>query len=173
MISELVRATVAEPQVDGPKACDERRGRQICDCRNTNWKRGSLWAASMLANAKPNPHQDAGCRSRRHAKKVQALTRGGSLRESAEGVSRGHSSGERARRPRLADPSGDNDTVNPSREGLKVEDPRRWREIGQKAQDHRNDAGAQVPVSATDDVRVKPVKLSEVWASRKPTALNR
>jgi hypothetical protein len=73
----------------------------------------------------------------------------------------------------LACPSGHNDTAPISRKGPKVEEPRRCREIGQKAQDHRNDARDKAPASATDDVRVQPVKSAEVWASRKPTALDR
>ena len=110
MISELVRATVAEPQVLNREVRDERRGRQTCDHRNTNVQRGRLRAASVLADAKPNPHNDAAGRGRWHAGKVQALTRGGLWRESVEEVSRGHSSGHRERGPaaRLT-----NDTAHP------------------------------------------------------------
>lgn len=110
MKPELVRATVAEPQVRSREAVDERRGRQTCDPRNTNVQRGRLRAARVLANSKPNPHNDAACRGRGNARKVQVLTRGGLERESAQGVSRGHSSGrrERGQMARLT-----NDTAHP------------------------------------------------------------
>lgn len=110
MISELVRATVAELQVLNREVKDERRNRQICDHRNTNVQGVRLLAASVLANAKPNPHNDAASRGRWNAGKVQALTRGGLRRESVEGVSRGRSSDDRERGPsaRLT-----NETVHP------------------------------------------------------------
>lgn len=97
MISELVRATVAEPKPRAARFLGERRARQTCVLRNTNVQRGRLRAASVLGNAKPYPHNDAACRGRGNAGKVQVLTRGGLGRESAEGVSRGHSRGHRER----------------------------------------------------------------------------
>jgi len=98
MTSELMRATVAEPQGDAREGGAERSGRQTCDHRNTNRQRGRLWAASVLANAKPKPHQDAASRAGWPAGRVQALTRGGLARERARGVSRGHSSVESRRK---------------------------------------------------------------------------
>lgn len=110
MISELVRATVAEPKLGAVRHTGERRARQNCDHRNTNVQRGRLRAASVLANAKPNPHNDAASRGRWDAGRVQVLTRGGLLRESVEGVSKGRSSGKRERGPtaRIT-----NDTAHP------------------------------------------------------------
>lgn len=87
-----MRATVAEPQVRGREAQDERSGRQIHDHRNTNRQRGRVRAASVLANAKPKTHPDAPGRAGWHVGKVQVLTRGDLLRESAGEVSRGRSS---------------------------------------------------------------------------------
>src|ERR1700721_3973911 len=89
-LSEVMKPTVAKPQ--GREA--ERSGRQTCDCRNTNWQRGRVCAASVLANAKPEVHPDTSGRARRRARKVKVLTRGGLGRESGQGVSRGHSSDE-------------------------------------------------------------------------------
>lgn len=89
-----MRATVAEPQVRGREAQDERRGRQTCDHRNTNWQRGLLWAASVRVNAKPEAHQDTEGRARWDAGKVQVLTRGDLMCESTGEVSRGRSSDE-------------------------------------------------------------------------------
>jgi hypothetical protein len=111
MISELVRATVAEPQVLSREAEDERRGRQTCVLRNTNIQRGRLRAARVLANSKPNPHKDAVCKGWGNAGKVQSLTRGDLRRESVEEVSRGRSRRRRARgqRARLTI-----ETVNPA-----------------------------------------------------------
>ena len=97
MISELVRATVAEPQVCNREVGDERRGRQTCGPRNTNVLRGRLRATRVLGNSKSNPHNDAACRGRGDAGKVQPLTRGGLRRESVGEVSRGRSSGHRTR----------------------------------------------------------------------------
>lgn len=94
MTSELMRATVAEPQVRGREAQDERRGRQTCDHRNTNWQRGLLWAASVRVNAKPEAHQDTEGRARWDAGKVQVLTRGDLRCESSGEVSKGRSSDE-------------------------------------------------------------------------------
>lgn len=110
MTSELVRATVAEPKLGAARHIGERRGRQTCGHRNTNVQRGRLRAASVLGNAKPNPHNDAASRGRWNAGKVQVLTRGGLSRKSVEGVSRGRSSGRRERGPtaRLT-----NDTAHP------------------------------------------------------------
>ena len=110
MISELVRATVAEPKLGAVRHSGERRGRQICEHRNTNVQRGRLRAARVLANSKPNPHNDAASRGRWNAEKVQALTRGGlpvrAWKESAEVVVVAKGSG--GRRPALT-----NDTANP------------------------------------------------------------
>jgi hypothetical protein len=94
-----MRVTVAEPQGDAREGGAERSGRQTCDHRNTNRQRGRLRAASVLANTKPEVHQDAACRAGWHAGKVQALTRGDLLRESTGGVSRSHSSREQSRGP--------------------------------------------------------------------------
>jgi hypothetical protein len=93
-----MRATVAEPQVRGREAQDERSGRQIRDHRKTNWQRGRVWAASVLANAKPKAHQDAPSRARWRAEKVQVLTRGDLPAERRGEVSRGHSSAENCRK---------------------------------------------------------------------------
>ncbi len=97
-LSELMRATVAEPQVRGREAQDERSGMQTYDRRNTNWQRGRVRAASVLANAKPKAHQDASSRARRHVGKVQALTRGDLPAERRGEVSRGRSSEEACRK---------------------------------------------------------------------------
>jgi hypothetical protein len=92
MTSELMRATVADPQGDAREGGAERSGRQIRDHRNTNWQRGRLWAASVLGNAKPYPHQDTAGRARWNAEKVQVLTRGDLFDASQREVSRGRSS---------------------------------------------------------------------------------
>jgi len=97
MTSELMRATVAEPQGDTREGGAERSGRQTCDPRNTNRQRGRQWATSVLANAKSNPHQDTASRAGGHAGKVQVLTRGDLACESGSEVSRGRSSQERSR----------------------------------------------------------------------------
>lgn len=55
----------------------EATGRQTCDHRNTNVQRGRLRAVRVLANSKPNPHNDAACRERWNAGNVQVLIRGG------------------------------------------------------------------------------------------------
>lgn len=94
-----MRATVAEPQGDAREGGAERSGRQNRDHRNTNQQRGRQWATSVRANAKSKPHQDTASRAGWHAGTVQVLTRGDLRRESAEGVSRGHSSKERSRGP--------------------------------------------------------------------------
>jgi hypothetical protein len=98
MISELMRATVAEPQGDAREGGAERSGRQTCDHRNTNRQRGRQWATSVLANTKSNPHQDTAGRAGWHAGKVKVLTRGGLPREGAGGVSSGRSSVESPRK---------------------------------------------------------------------------
>jgi hypothetical protein len=110
MISELVRATVAEPKPDTARYSGERRARQTCDHRNTNVQRGRLRAARVLGNSKPNPHNDAASRGRWNARKVQALTRGGLRFERGAEVSRGRSSDlrERGQTVRLT-----NDTAQP------------------------------------------------------------
>jgi hypothetical protein len=93
-----MRATVAEPQGGVREGVAERSGRQTCDHRKTNRQRGRQRATSVLVNAKSKHHQDVASRGGWRAGKVQVLTRGGLLRESAEGVSRGHSSEESARK---------------------------------------------------------------------------
>jgi hypothetical protein len=98
MTSELMRATVAEPQGDAREGGAERSGRQTCDHRNTNRQRGRQWATSVLANTKSNPHQDTASRAGWHAGRVQVLTRGDLCGASRGGVSRGHSSAESRRK---------------------------------------------------------------------------
>lgn len=98
MTSELMRATVAEPQGDAREGGAERSGRQTRDHRNTNRQRGRQWAISVLADAKSNPHQDTACRAGWPEGKVKDLTRGDLLRASAGGVSRGRSSVESRRK---------------------------------------------------------------------------
>ena len=93
-----MRATVAEPQGGVREGVAERSGRQTRDHRKTNRQRGRQRATSVLANAKSKTHQDVASRGGWRAGKVQVLTRGDLLRESAEGVSRGHSSDESARK---------------------------------------------------------------------------
>jgi hypothetical protein len=97
MTSELMRATVAEPQGDAREGGAERSGRQTRDHRQANRQRGRQWATSVLANTKSNPHQDTASRAGWHAGKVQVLTRGDLPRESAGEVSRGRSSKDRSR----------------------------------------------------------------------------
>jgi len=87
-LSEVLEPTVAELQ--GREA--ERSRRQNRDCRNTNWQRGRVCAASVRANTKPKVQPDTSSRAGRRARKVKTLTRGGPERESGQGVSRGHSS---------------------------------------------------------------------------------
>ena len=98
MTSELMRATVAEPQGDAREGGAERSGRQTRDHRNTNRQRGRQWAISVLADAKSKPHQDTACRAGWPEGKVKVLTRGDLLRASAGGVSRGRSSVESRRK---------------------------------------------------------------------------
>ena len=98
MISELMRATVAEPQGDAREGGAERSGRQTCDHRNTNRQRGRQWAISVPANAKSNPHQDTASRAGWHEGKVKVLTRGDLPCEGAGEVSRGRSSVESRRK---------------------------------------------------------------------------
>lgn len=110
-VKEPKRSGDSQPQA-APQgwSAAEATARQICDHRNTNVQRGRLRAARVLGNSKPNPHNDAACRGRWNAEKVQALTRGGLRRESVGGVSRGHSSDHRERGPtaRIT-----NDTAHP------------------------------------------------------------
>ena len=93
-----MRVTVAEPQVRGREAQDERSGRQTCDHRKTNRQRGRMRAASVPLTTKPETHQDASGRVGWRAGKVLVLTRGDLLRESAGEVSRGRSSEEALRK---------------------------------------------------------------------------
>jgi hypothetical protein len=97
-LSELMRVTVAEPQVRGREAQDERSGKQTCDHRNTNRQGGRVRAASVPLNTKPKDHQDASGIAGWRAGKVQGLTRGDLPRESAGEVSRGRSSEEALRK---------------------------------------------------------------------------
>lgn len=98
MISELMRATVAEPQGDTREGGAERSGRQTRDHRKTNRQRGRQWAISVLANAKSNPHQDTASRAGWHEGKVKVLTRGDLSCASRGEVSRGRSSVENRRK---------------------------------------------------------------------------
>src|SRR5260221_7253629 len=93
-----MRVTVAEPQVRGREAQDERGGRQTHANGNTNRQRGRVRAASVLANAKPETHQDAPGRAGWRVGKVQVLTRGDLSRESGGEVSRGGSSDDARRK---------------------------------------------------------------------------
>ena len=93
-----MRVTVAEPQVRGREAQDERSGRPTHDPRNTNRQRGRVRAASVRVNAKPKAHQGASGRAGWRVGKVQVLTRGELLRESAGEVSRGRSSDDARRK---------------------------------------------------------------------------
>jgi len=92
-----MRVTVAEPQGDAREGGAERSGRQTCDHRNTNRQRGRRWAASVRPNTKPETHQDTAGRAGWRAGRVQVLTRGGLPRESAGGVSSGHSNRSKSR----------------------------------------------------------------------------
>src|ERR1700761_7011073 len=94
-----MRVTVAELQVRGREAQDERSSRQTHDPRNTNRPRGRVRAASVRVNAKPKPHPDAPGRAGGRVGKVQALTRGDLRRESAAEVSKGRSSADARRKP--------------------------------------------------------------------------
>ena len=118
MISELMRATVAEPQGDAREGGAERAGaqrrqpaagspkgerseatgRQTRDHRNTNRQRGRQWAISVLANAKSNPHQDTASRAGWPEGKVKVLTRGDLSCGGTGGVSIGRSSVESHRK---------------------------------------------------------------------------
>jgi hypothetical protein len=94
-----MRVTVAEPQVRGREAQNDRSGRQIRDHRNTNWQRGRMRAASMRAKDEAQfSYQDASCRARWRAEKVHVLTRGELRSESGGAVSRGRSSDENCRK---------------------------------------------------------------------------
>jgi hypothetical protein len=87
-----MRATVAELQGDTCEGGAEGSSRQTCGRRNTNRQGGRVWAASVRVNAKPEGHQDTPGRVWRRVGKAHVLTQGGLWRESAQGVSRGHSS---------------------------------------------------------------------------------
>lgn len=102
MISEPMRATVAEPQGDAREGGAGRSGRQTRDHRNTNRQRGRQWAISVLANAKSNPHQDTASRAGWHEGKVKVLTRGDLPCAGKGGVSRGRSSVESRRKAERA-----------------------------------------------------------------------
>jgi len=93
-----MRVTVAEPQVRGREAGDERSGRQTHDHRNTNRQRGRMRAASVLGNTKPRAHQDASGRAGWRVGKVQVLTRGDLRALRRAEVSRGRSSQESRRK---------------------------------------------------------------------------
>ena len=88
---------VAERQGSDREVVAERSRRQNPDRRNTNWQRGRAWATSVQANAKSQLHQDTSSKARRPGVRVEVLTRGDLLCESAGEVSRGCSS-EDARR---------------------------------------------------------------------------
>ncbi len=83
-----------ESTVAGDKAADreavaERSPRQTPDHRNTKSQRGRMRAASVLADAKPETHQDASSRGSWRGEKVHVLTQGDlfdeSWREPTEG----------------------------------------------------------------------------------------
>ena len=90
--------TVAKRQGSGRETVAERSRRQTPDHRNTKRQRGRMRATSVLANAKSKDHQDASCRVAWHEGKAHVLTQGDLWRESAAGVSRGHSSVEGVRK---------------------------------------------------------------------------
>jgi hypothetical protein len=78
----------------------ERSGMQRDDRRNTNRQRGSVWAMSVLGNAKSRSHRKTyEVEPDGAARKFTHLTRGDLLRESGRGVSRGRSSKENRRKP--------------------------------------------------------------------------
>lgn len=162
MISELVRATVAEPKPSAVRHSGERRARQNCDHRNTNVQRGRLRAARVLANSKPNPHNDAACRGRWNAGKVQVLTRGGLRRESVEEVSRGHSRGhrERGQSARLT-----NDTAHPeAMKGRSIGTAAYLEALGSRRKDPSTREAAHKAKIPDDhsDPKGKPVKVA-LW----------
>lgn len=169
MISELVRATVAEPQVFNREVKDERRGRQTRDHRNTNVQRGRLRAARVRVNSKPNPHNDAACRGRWSAEKVQALTRGGLHFERSAEVSRGRISEhrERGQTARLT-----NDTVHPeSMKDRSIGNMAYLKALGSRRKDPstREAAGKAKSPDDHSDPEGKPVKDAR-WrrSSREP-----
>ena len=123
MTSEPMRVTVAEPQGDAREGGAERSGRQTCDHRNTNRQRGRLWAASVLANTKPEAHQDTAGRAGWRARRVQVLTRGGLLCESTGGVSSGHSNRDKSRGLEEARLNYDTGTLQPVK-GQRKQQPR-------------------------------------------------
>ena len=94
MKSELMRATVAEPQGDAREGGAERSGRQT---RDRNRQGGRQWATSVRANTKSKAHQDTACRVGRPVGKVQVLTRGDLPGECLGEVSSGRNSTDRSR----------------------------------------------------------------------------
>ena len=90
--------TVAERQGSGRETVAERSRRQTPDHRNTKRQRGRMRATSVRVNAKSKTHQDASSRAAWHGGKAHVLTQGDLWRESATGVSRGHSSDDAARK---------------------------------------------------------------------------
>jgi hypothetical protein len=162
MISELVRATVAEPKPGAARHSGERRARQTCDHRNTNVQRGRLWAARVLVKSKPNPHNDAACRGRWNAGKVQTLTRGGLQRESGGEVSRGRSSSHRirGRNARL-----NFETVNPAGvKGRSIGTTAYLEALGSRRKDPSTREAARKAKIPDDhsDPKGKPVKVA-MW----------
>src|ERR1700749_4712949 len=93
-----MEVTVAKRQGSGREAVAERSRRQNPDRRKTNLPRGRAWATSVRMTGKSKLHPATSGRARRPGAKVQALTRGDLLRESAGEVSRGHSSVESPRK---------------------------------------------------------------------------
>jgi hypothetical protein len=97
-----MEVSVAERQGGDREVEAERSRRQNLDRRKTNWQRGRTWATSVLANAKSELHPDTSSRARRREVRVESLTRGDLLGESAGEVSRGRSSEEAFRKRRGA-----------------------------------------------------------------------
>lgn len=93
-----MRVNRSRRQGSGREAVAERSPRQSPDHRNTKRQRGPEWAASVLANAKPEIHQDTGGRAAWPGMRVHVLTQGDLTRESGPGVSRGRSSEEAVRK---------------------------------------------------------------------------
>jgi len=118
-----MRATVVKPQGDARKGGAERSGRQTRDHRNTNRQRGRVRAASVLANAKPEAHQDASSRAGWHAGKVQVLTRGDLCAERRGEVSRDHSSEDVRRKAGMSEGSKHKQHGLTERLALKARDP--------------------------------------------------
>jgi len=76
----------------------ERSPRQTPDHRNTKSQRGRMRAASVLANTKPETHQDASSKGSWPGEKEHFLTQGDIFGESQREVSRGRSSEESRRK---------------------------------------------------------------------------